>query len=389
MTTNASGTGFWTQMPRSNVARWGRALLQSLFLGGSTTSAMSANRSGVLSTASDGTQAFDLQVKVVSGLTMSVQPGTAILSRPGQGPYLGWLLPPAVNVTCDPAPATNPRNDLVVLRIYDSTLGDTVPPEGPVAIQVITGTPGATPVDPLSWDATGAVTDWSTAPVASQRAGGGVGIVLARAQVSTGGVITLTDRRRSTAPIGAVRVLLPGDSLTDPGIMPGDLSWYNRLRVWDGTAWRGLQNMRFPRIAATGSGANASFTGAMNTSYPLASVAIPDPGYSYRIKVSGSIFLSGMSNSSGGVSHQFGAMVDSQTLIGPSGAPSAATVGSMFVGQTNGTFANPNFERTNPTVYTGAHTVYLILLLGSQGPATWGPLNARSDYEFSVEAVPA
>ncbi|MBB1154005.1 hypothetical protein [Amycolatopsis dendrobii] len=241
MTSNASGTGAWTLQQRNN-ARQGRALAQSLFLGASQNAPLSANRSGVLSTASDGTQAYDFRVTVASGLTMTVQPGSAIVNRAGQGPYPAWRVPAAVNVTCDPAPATNPRNDLVVLRVYDAALGDVVPAEGPVAIQVITGSPGPTPVDPVTADATGTVTNWATAPVGSQAAGGGVGIILARAQVSTGGVITLTDLRRSTGLIGGVRVLLPGDSLTDPSYMPGDIAWFNGHRYWDGTAWQELSS---------------------------------------------------------------------------------------------------------------------------------------------------
>ncbi|PKV95928.1 hypothetical protein ATK30_6861 [Amycolatopsis echigonensis] len=389
MTTNALATGFWSAQSANN-ARQGRALAQSLFVAASTNSPLSTVRSGVIPTVSDGTYAYDLRVTVASGLSMTVQPGSAVIGRSGQGGYITWNLPAADTVTCDPAPTTNPRNDIVILRVYDVAQGDTVPASGSIAqVEIITGSPAAIPTDPVGPDSTGLISNWSGLPVPAQGNGGGVAIPLARAQVSTGGVITLTDIRRGTSPIGGVRVLLPGDKLTDPSYMPGDISWYNGHRYWDGTAWHGIKTNRYPRIAATGSGASASFTGTINTSYTLASVSIPDPGFPYQVKVSGSIFLSGMSNSSGGVSHQFGAMVDTATLVGPSAAPTANTVGSMFVGQTNSTFANPAFVRTNPTVYTGAHTVYLILQLGSQGPATWGPLNQRSDYEFAVEAIPA
>lgn len=229
MPTNAPGTGFWSAQQRNN-SRQGRALIQSLFLAANTNAPLSNNRSGVIPTSSDGTQAYDLRVTVSSGLTMTVQPGSAVVNRSGQGPYLGWLLPAAQNVTCDAAPATNPRRDIVVLRIYDAALGDTVPATGPCSIEIIPGTPSASPVDPVTWDATGTITSWPF--------GGGVGIALGRAQVSTGGVITLTDLRRSTGVQGGVRVALPGDSPSDASFMPGDQRWFSpTIDVWNGTAW--------------------------------------------------------------------------------------------------------------------------------------------------------
>jgi hypothetical protein len=212
MPTNAAATGFWTAQNRNN-ARQGRALIQALF-GNNDATPMNGTRSGVVTT-TGLTSLSDLLVFNVSGLSMSVAPGTGIAHRSGQGPYAGWLLSTAT-ITCDPAPATNPRNDIVVLRMYDSASGDTVPGTGPCQVEIITGTPGAVPVDPISVNSIGVYTSFPTS-------GGGVGIPLARAQVSTGGVITLTDLRRSTGIPGAVRVLLPGDSDTAGRV--GDLRY--------------------------------------------------------------------------------------------------------------------------------------------------------------------
>lgn len=219
MPTNAAATGFWTAQNRNNALQ-GRTLLQGLYLatntGGSNPVPLSSNRTGVLCTSDFGANIFDLRVTVTSGLTMSVKPGTAVIDRPGVGPYEGWLRPGAVSVTCDPAPASNPRNDIVVMRVYDVAQGDTVPPSGPVQIEIVTGTPGAVPVDPVN--VVGAITAWPTGV-------GGVGIALARAQVSTAGVITLTDVRRSTGLLGAVRPMLPGDLSADGSNCQGDLRW--------------------------------------------------------------------------------------------------------------------------------------------------------------------
>jgi hypothetical protein len=239
LTTNAVATGFWTAQ-NANNARQGRALLQSVFLSASATSPLSSARSGVIPTSGDGTNYYDLRVTVSSGLTMSVSPGTGVVGRSGQGIYESWLLPPAASVIADPAPSTNPRNDLVVLRIYDAAQGDTVPGSGAnlAQIEVITGTPGSIPADPVTRNADGSISNWSTAPVPAQAAGGGVGIPLARAQVSTGGVITLTDLRRSTFPLGGLRPLLPGDSLSDPGYLPGEQVLSGSVvYTWSGSAW--------------------------------------------------------------------------------------------------------------------------------------------------------
>ncbi len=216
MPTNAAATGFWSAMPggsRVNNARQGRALLQAVYQNNDATP-MNGTRSGVLFTTGLTTMS-DLLVQVTSGLTMSVAPGTGVAHRSGQGPYEGWLLASG-SVTTDPAPATNPRNDIVVMRWYDSTQGDTSPDGNPCRIEVITGTPGAVPVDPITVNSLGVYTSFPTT-------GGGVGIPLARAQVSTGGAITLTDLRKSTGLVGAVRLLGPGDS--DTGGRVGDFRY--------------------------------------------------------------------------------------------------------------------------------------------------------------------
>jgi hypothetical protein len=211
---NAVATGAWT-IQSTNNARQGRALMQSFFANNDA-SPMNGTRSGVILT-TGLTIMSDLLVQVFSGLQLSVAPGSGMVYRSGQGPYLGWLTGSSVLVTCDTAPVSNPRNDIVVMRVYDAAVGDTVPPSGgPCQIEVITGTPAASPVDPVTPNSVGVITT-------GLGSGGGVAIPLARAQVSTAGVITLTDLRRSTAIPGTVRVLMPGDSDTNGRV--GDLRW--------------------------------------------------------------------------------------------------------------------------------------------------------------------
>lgn len=368
MPTNAAATGYWSAQ-NANNARQGRALVQGMFVGAANTAPLSAVRSGVISTVSDGTYAYDLRVTVSSGLTMTVQPGTAIINRPGQGAYEAWVVPPAVNVTCDPAPASNPRNDIVVLRVYDPALGDTAPSSGAniAQVEIITGTPGAIPADPVTWDATGTITSFPTT-------GGGVGIPLARAQVSTGGVITLTDIRRGTAPIGGTRVLLPGDLLSDPSYMPGDISWYNGLRYWDGSVWHGIGS----KVYSTGPMPNVS---SQNTSpFTLATISIPDPGWSYRLRFTGMVEMS--------VNNQIA--LNLQALDGSNTGATLSPANTVPVDSARNSSAAYTYPLAGLSgVLTGARTVYITLtrFLGPTGNGY--TVAGGSNYQIYAEVVPA
>lgn len=214
--TNANATGVWTAQNKNN-AKQGRQLMQALFANNDATP-LNGTRSGVVPTTWDVVnQRFtDLLVTVTSGLNMSVAPGWAIAHRSGQGPYPGYL-DAAAAIACDTAPASNPRNDLVIMRMYDAAIGGDSPPGGnPCRIELVTGTPNASPVDPMTVNALGVYTGFADGL-------GGIGIPLARAQVSTSGVITLTRLRRSAGGIGVSRALLEGDS--DTGGRPGDMRY--------------------------------------------------------------------------------------------------------------------------------------------------------------------
>lgn len=257
--TNAVATGVWTAQNKNN-AKQGRQLMQALFSNNDVTP-LNGTRSGVIPSTWDSVNSriADLAVTVTSGLNMSVAPGWAIAHRSGQGPYPGYL-DAAAAIASDTAPASNPRNDLVIMRMYDATL-DTPPGGNPCRIEVITGTPAASPLDPMTVNALGVYTGFADGA-------GGIGIPLARAQVSTAGVITLTRLRRSAGLIGGVRVLLEGDS--DTAGKPGDLR-YNassdtfEIRKSDGTfssAPKGVIARGFVTTQSNG-GVGANPTSAM------------------------------------------------------------------------------------------------------------------------------
>lgn len=211
--------GLWTSMPRSNNARQGRALLQSLFANFDAT-ALNGVRSGVIST-TGLTGSSDLLPFLAGGLQVSVGAGIGVAHKAGQGPMQGWLLS-TKTVTVTDAPVSNPRADLIVLRMYDLAAGDTSPDGQPCRIEVITGTPAASPLDPIVPNALGVYTG---IPAQAGLGTGGVAIPVARAQVSTGGAITLTDLRRAASLMGGPVYFLPGDTVAAAATRSGELAW--------------------------------------------------------------------------------------------------------------------------------------------------------------------
>lgn len=274
MPTNAAATGFWSAQ-NSNNARQGRALIQALF-GNNDGTPMNGTRSGVMFT-TGYTVMSDLLVQVVSGLTLTVAPGTGLAHRTGQGPYMGWVLG-STQVTCDPAPASNPRNDIVLMRMYDSAQGDVSPDGNPCRLEIITGTPAPSPSDPITPNAIGVYTSFPTT-------GGGVGIPLARAQVSTGGVVTLTDLRRSAYLTGSVRLITSSDISTPVPARVGDLRYLissNRLDVFQSDAtWHGIR----PLIVT--SSAIPTVPSTLTFPYTVLTMSIPDPGWPYYLTFDG------------------------------------------------------------------------------------------------------
>lgn len=89
------------------------------------------------------------QLKVsLAGTTITVQPGLAVVD-PGlattQGPY--WVaIPTAETHTLAPADATNPRKDIVILRVYDHDMDSSGRREA--VTEYLVGTPSPTPAEP-------------------------------------------------------------------------------------------------------------------------------------------------------------------------------------------------------------------------------------------------
>lgn len=141
-------------------------------------------------------------------------------------------------------------------------------------------------------------------------------------------------------------------------------------------------------------GAGPTTALAASTNYTVSSVAITDPGYPYRIEVSAGLLIQALSTTAAaGASHCLSARVDNTNPLGAADTPTADSIGAEFIGQMGGAagaFANARLHRRGNTVWTGSHTVNLMVKMGSAGTAAVAvPLAARSDFFFEVRVVPA
>lgn len=276
--------GLWGSMPRSNNARQGRSLISAILENADATP-QNGTRSGVIVT-TGLTQASDLLCFNVSGLTVQVAPGIGSAHLAGQGPQLGFLNSVKTITVADP-PASNPRNDIIILRMLNLAGGDVSVDGQPCRIEVVTGTPGAVPVDPVTANANGTIT---AIPAQAGLSTGGIAIPLGRAQVSTGGVITLTDIRKSTGAPGAVRYMLPGDAGDTAG-RTGQLRYTQStdlLEIRDrlGTWQQVLFGNSLPRgVVAVGSSSTGSPAGITTADLLQAEIATGSviTGRRYRI----------------------------------------------------------------------------------------------------------
>jgi hypothetical protein len=202
----------WT-FDDQNTAQNGRFVMGAFFQNAAaSTASNSAWRDGVIpgvfSVAAATYRSYHVTQNSPTGSSVLVQPGHAVVTRTGQGLYVCPNSAARV-VALDAADVTNPRIDLIVLQVQDQPLGD---PVTQAQVRAVTGTPSGSPVAPAT--PTGA-------------------IVLARVAVAaapTGNTIVdanITDLRRTAGLAGAIRLLLPGDSVSDAGV-PGDLRYVSQ-----------------------------------------------------------------------------------------------------------------------------------------------------------------
>jgi hypothetical protein len=168
---------------------------------------------------------------VLVGAGMAWVPGT---NTTGQGAYV-VTVPTAATLTIAAANATNPRIDLVVLKVLDQQYAGSVS-QGQLA--VVTGTPSVSPAAPA-------------APASSIP----LGQVRVNANATTVVNANITDLRQSTSLFGGVSVVSAAD--TTNGSYVGALRYHPtfRLQAWDGTRW--VSSDSPPRLQVSGTGLQA------------------------------------------------------------------------------------------------------------------------------------
>lgn len=164
-------------------------------------------RNGVLPRTWSSTlsQYTDLKVTQLAspGQAVQIQPGRLFLTRSGQGPYILTQESAVASYAMDTADPTNARIDVIYARLYDAAIGDGGF-HGP-RLEHVNGTPAGSPVAPSV--PSGAIA---------------LAQVLRPAGVNNVTDANITDLRKGTALHGAPRLLLPGDSLADPGLFVGE-----------------------------------------------------------------------------------------------------------------------------------------------------------------------
>ncbi|MFJ8490883.1 hypothetical protein ACIRBZ_21390 [Streptomyces sp. NPDC094038] len=192
-------------------------------LGALTPTSPVATRSGVLPGSADG------QLRI-SGFTMTgstgtmtakVSPGRAVVQGDdAQGAY-PVALSDILSLTFTDGDASNPRIDLVVVRVYDDVYDGSGRTEA--VVEIVKGTPAATPVAPATPDQALPLYQVTVAKGASAGTGG--------IDWANG----LAGVRTSTVAVGGI---LPVTSDTAIGAYPGqyrDVS--GQLQRWTGSAW--------------------------------------------------------------------------------------------------------------------------------------------------------
>ncbi|WP_027947222.1 hypothetical protein [Amycolatopsis taiwanensis] len=267
---------------RNNGRDFRKGLLASLLVPDVKTDPL-AVRNGVLPHDYDtnGVTSLRVEAQATPDNTALVRPGPFVCERAGQGPYIGWT-ETALTVTPPNADVSNPRIDVVYAHVRDIASIATDPGTGPV-LDVLQGTPAASP----------------TAPTALPDGAVALAQVLRPANNSTITAARITDVRRSSGLWGAVRVLLAGDAVSDPGKVRGELRFRAAagslpalVDYWDGTQWRGTMSFvvtdTFP-----GTPDSASLVyGTVGNSTSIVTTTIPDPGFPYRL--TGAAHLRGM-----------------------------------------------------------------------------------------------
>ncbi|MFB7452847.1 hypothetical protein [Streptomyces sp. NPDC056194] len=193
--------------------------------------------SGVIPGSTNGaTPIAGLAVTGTTGaMTASVAPGRALIQSTEAAGAYPVSLDTALTITFGDGNASNPRFDLVVLRIYDAAVDGG--PETKGAIEIIQGAAAASPTVPP--------VPAAAIPLAQVR-------VPAGASAGTGGIdwgTALTDRRTGTVAVGGILVGAP----LAAGAYPGQFRDGGRgIERWNGSSWMPTEERHYVTVTKTG-----------------------------------------------------------------------------------------------------------------------------------------
>ncbi|MGZ3140795.1 hypothetical protein ACVDFE_02080 [Lentzea chajnantorensis] len=316
-----------------------------LAVGANAVNPLSSYRDGVLPSAYGGGLYLDLMIVPDSptpGMAVRSYLGQCVISRSGQGPYVSTLRSTG-RIDLPASSTTNPRRDLIVAQVLDASIGDA---DTRTRLWSVTGTPAGTPLLPAV--PTGAI------PLAE------LAIAANATQVTSANI---TDLRRAAGIRGAVRLMLAGDSHSDPGVLPGEARYcrtHQQIEVWraDGQ-WHGTQQLQYSTRTVDTS------TGTPNIS--VATISIPDPGWPYRLDVSGSLVWSqGI-----GTHYDLGLRLD-----GTLGAVLGQTYGAVNATGALLTDVMRTATGASDATLTGAHVVHMSLVRQSGTNAAFAQTSA-------------
>lgn len=335
--------GAWT-LQSTNDALSGRLHDGALLLAAST-SANSVWRSGVLPSTYLGGLFQDLAVVQQGSPNMSVivGPGSAVITRAGQGPYIAYSNANAT-VTIATSNPTNPRIDLIYCQVLDNALGDG---STGAKVDVVAGTPAGSPTVPAL--------PANAIPLAQ------VAVAANATSIVTANITLI---RKSAGLRGAPRPLLEGDLLADVGFMPGEqrcrlhATYGILVDTWGFDAkWHGTQALTVNGVY--GSIVTGSLLWGSGVLEALTTVTVPDPGWPYTVSLSSKYGASGIPASNYitghiGMDNAAPTVSGGGTTLTPA-AVASALLWNRFTGANTGDLDIPS---VNTGVLTGAHVFY-------------------------------
>ncbi|RSS59582.1 hypothetical protein [Streptomyces sp. WAC01280] len=176
-------------------------------------------------------------------MTATVQPGRAVIQSTDAAGAYPVSLDSVLTLTFGDGNASNPRIDLVVLRVYDTAVDALGRTEA--AVEIIQGAAAPSPIVPG--------VPAAAIPLATVR-------VPAGASAGSGGIdwgTAITDRRTGTVAVGGILVGAPSQN----GNYPGQFRDGGRgIERWNGSSWMPTEERHYVTVAKAGTYALSAST---------------------------------------------------------------------------------------------------------------------------------